>query len=79
MKTYKHPIYGVIPVPHQETQKELDKRLKGMTDSEKRKLGWYRNDGAWMRDIEGRKILPNGNIGVYDAHGRLKEVRSKDV
>jgi hypothetical protein len=48
---------------------------KRLTDWEKKKLSWYRNEKEWIEDIKGRRIMPNGDIGVYSPDGKLKEIR----
>lgn len=48
-----------------------------LTDWEKKKLSWYGNERKWHDDIKGRRVLADGSIGVYDAKGNLKEVRTQ--
>lgn len=52
-----------------------EKRRKPLTEWQKKKLSWYRNERRWHEDIEGRRLFPNGKVGVFDAKGNLKEVR----
>lgn len=52
-------------------------KRRPLTEWEKKKLVWYRDETKWRDDIQGRRVLPNGNIGVFDAKGNLKEVREQ--
>lgn len=53
----------------------LPMRRKPLTDRERRKLEWGRNENKWLDDIRSRRVLPNGKVGVFDNKGNLKEVR----
>lgn len=75
-------VYGVLPCEkcqHKgESYKQSVAHRRPMTEWEKKKLGWYKNEKSWLEDIRGRKILPNGDVAVYTPEGKLKEIRPKD-
>lgn len=52
-------------------------RRKPLTDWEKKKLEFYRDEKKWHQDIESRRILSNGDVAIVDHKGRITEVRNR--
>lgn len=72
-------ILGVLPCKKcNKLRENNNKPLIPMTEWQKKKIGFYRNGKSWLKDIENRVVLENGDIGVLGKDGNLKEVRPKD-
>ena len=67
--------YGILDLCNDCYHNTSSKQIKGLTTWEKKKLSFYKDDRKWQEDISGRRIMPDGKIGIYDNSGKLKEVR----
>lgn len=70
---YKHPVYGMIPIPPKTKSKSPDRR-RPMTDWQKKKLEFYQDERKWHRDIKSR-VIAGDKVLITDGNGNIKEVR----
>lgn len=50
---------------------------KPLTNWEKKKLEFYKSEKAWHKDIESRRVLPNGDVAIVNHKGEITEVRPR--
>lgn len=67
--------YGILTLCSNCYHNTNPKKIKSLTDWQRKKLSFYKDDRKWQEDISGRKVLPSGKVGIHDGHGNLKEIR----
>ena len=72
----RNPLKRIVQVITicDECYKEPQRRY-ALTDWERKKLSFYKDDRKWQEDISGRVSRPDGKVNIYDGHGNLKEIR----